>query len=141
MPLSTALDTAGYLTRDPVLLDTACAVLYSSNYTSIPSTTAQYPKTILTYGFPTNASANTASALMINFTNTLAKFVSGNASAVNLTALWAANPPSDSNGTDLATFLNTTYPTLIAKEQTMLVRDPFYTDYAGKSTPHPTDLV
>lgn len=130
MPLATTLDTAGFLIRDPALLDTACAVLYGSNYSAL--TAPQYPKTILTYGFPTNASANTASTLLINFTTVLANFLSGNVSAANLTALWAANPPAEANGTALGTFLNTTYATLIAKEQTALVRDPFYKDYAGK---------
>jgi hypothetical protein len=33
--------------------------------------------------------------------------------------------------------LNTTYATLISKDQTALVRDPFYRDYAGKHYPFP----
>lgn len=132
MPLATSLDTAGFLVRDPKLMDTANTVIYGSNYTSITSGALQYPKTILTYGFPTNASANTASDILLNFTRSLAKFVSGNVSAVNLTTLWSENPPAGAQNTSLSVFLNTTYPTIIAKEQTVLVRDPFYRDYAGE---------
>jgi hypothetical protein len=48
MPLSPALDTAGFLTRDPALWDAANAALYQSNYTSYVGGTVNYPKTIYT---------------------------------------------------------------------------------------------
>lgn len=131
MPLATALDTAGLLIRSPDLLDTANAALYSSNYTSLASTTPKYPQNITTYSFPTNASASTGAGILLNFTASLARFVTGNVTAVNLTSLWATSPPAGSFNSSLTQFLNLTYPTVISKDQINLVRDPFYADYAA----------
>ncbi|KAK5944099.1 hypothetical protein PMZ80_003380 [Knufia obscura] len=131
MPLSTVLDTVGFLIRDPELMDTAHSVIYGDNYTSLASATPKYPQNILTYGFPTNASANPASAILTNFASSLAAFVGGNVSAINLTTLWSSNPPPAASNTSLSNLLNLTYATIITKEQTALVRDPFYEDYAA----------
>lgn len=131
MPLSPVLDTAGFLTRDPVLLDTANSALYGDNYTSLASTKPAYPKKIMTYEFPTSASDDPSSAILLNFTKALAKFVGGNVTAVNLTSMWSAAPPAGSHNSSLSSYLNLTYPTLISKQQTALVRKPFYRDYAA----------
>ena len=51
MPLAPELDTAGFLTRDPVLWSKAQRVLYSNL-----STFTSYPRTIKAFQYPTNAS-------------------------------------------------------------------------------------
>ncbi|KAJ7798207.1 amidase signature domain-containing protein [Mycena olivaceomarginata] len=112
MPLSTTLDTPGFLIRDPVLWDIANLVLYGDNYTSLAYVTPKYPTTIYTVGFPTNTSSSLAAPILNNFVDALASFVGGTRRKHHVVAL-----------------LNITYATLISKEQTPLVRDPFYADY------------
>ncbi len=131
MPLAPTLDTAGFLTRDPKLWEAAQAVLYGTNYTSYAGKKPTYPKKIYTMGFPTSASTP-ANKMLLDFASALAKFVGGNVTVLNINNEWAASKPAEANGATLSDLLNTTYPTLIAKEQTPLVRDPFYVDYAGK---------
>jgi hypothetical protein len=125
MPLSPDLDTAGFLTRDPDLWAIAQEVLYGP----LP-TYGSYPRRILTVNFPTNASSSTANGLALGFLAKLQSFLSANISAVNLTSQWAASVPSNSTSS-LATLLNITYPVIISKQQTRLVRNPFYADYAA----------
>ena len=125
MPLAPELDTAGFLTRDPVLWSTAQKVLYS-NLSAFTS----YPKIIQTFEYPTNASESGSDAVLVGFLNKLQIFLSANVSAVNLTALWASTGPSNTTS-DLDELLNITYPILISKEQIHLVRTPFYADYAA----------
>lgn len=141
MPLSEHLDTAGFLTRDPHLWDVAQSVLYGDNYTSFAGgvEAPAYPKTIYTVDFPTNVSSD-ADAILINFANKLASFVGGSATALNLSEAWESSNVTGAGGASLDEFLNTTYPVLISKEQTELVRDPFYADYAGKLASLPTYL-
>lgn len=137
MPLSTNLDTAGFLTRNPYLWDVAQSVLYGDNYTSFvdkgPQTTI-YPTTVYTLDFPTNASASNANALLIDFANRLAAFVGGNATALDLSQAWADSNVTAAAGVSLSALLNIIYPTFIEKEQIELIREPFYADYAGKPT-------
>jgi hypothetical protein len=129
MPLATALDTVGFLTRDPYLWDMAQQVMYSTNYT--PSTGTAYPKKLqLLAGYPTNASESPSSALFANFATNLATFLQAETTTLNLTQSWtdthAPTTPS------LITLTNTTYAILITKDQTRLVRDPFYATYAAQ---------
>ncbi|KAK4151874.1 hypothetical protein C8A00DRAFT_35444 [Chaetomidium leptoderma] len=107
----------------------------SLNYTSLSKTRPSYPKTIYTLGFSTTADTP-AQRVLIDFANALAKFVNGNVTMLNLTAEWAASKPAEAGNVTLDQFLNTTYAavayaTLITKDQTALVRDPFYRDYAA----------
>jgi hypothetical protein len=132
MPLSPTLDTPGFLVRDPYLWDAANAVLYGKNYTSLANKNPVYPKTVYTLGFPT-ASDNPADKLVIDFANAVASFVNGSAEALDLDSKWSATRPAEAGDTTLNQLLNTTYATIITKEQTALLRDPFYRDYAGKS--------
>jgi Amidase len=125
MPLSPALDTGGFLTRDPRLWGTAQTVLYGE----FPSYSA-YPKQVLTYNFPTNASSSPGNGLVLEFLGKLQSFLSANVSTVNLTTSWAATRPSNITAS-LTDFLNLTYPIFVSKQQTALVRDPFYADYAA----------
>jgi len=125
MPLAPELDTAGFLTRDPVLWSKAQKVLYSNL-----STFTSYPKTIKAFQYPTNASASGSDAVLVGFLSKLQTFLSANVSAVNLTTLWASTRPSNTTA-NLNMLLNITYPILISKEQTNLVRKPFYADYAA----------
>ncbi|KAL9080935.1 MAG: hypothetical protein Q9157_000435 [Trypethelium eluteriae] len=125
MPLAPELDTAGFLTRDPVLWATAASALYQTNI----SFTNTYPQKILLDGFPTNVSSD-GDAMLLNFVSALAKFIGGNASAYDIEADWSANTPVDADP-DLGSYLNIAYPIIISQEQTTLVRDPFYTDYGA----------
>ncbi|KAK6439998.1 hypothetical protein LTR95_003784 [Oleoguttula sp. CCFEE 5521] len=125
MPLAPELDTAGFLTRDPLLWAEASRALYQSNIT-IEHT---YPKTILTSGFPTNVT-KPGDDILINFISTLSKFLGASVTPWNINTAWSASRPAGLN-TTLSSYLNITYALIIAQEQTKLVRDPFYAAYAA----------
>ena len=125
MPLAPELDTAGFLTRDPLLWATASEVLYGSNI----SITHSYPSEVLTIGFPTNATTD-GDALLINFLANLTSFLSASTAPFNISASWAATHPANTS-TSISQYLNLTYPIIIGQEQTNLVRDPFFADYAA----------
>ncbi|KAK0628366.1 glutamyl-tRNA amidotransferase [Bombardia bombarda] len=131
MPLAPALDTPGFIVRDTLLWEAANAALYGSNYKSLASTTPRYPTKIYTLRFPTSFNFSDTAPLFIDFANALAKFVGGSVSALNLNDEWAASKPAGVGNVTLSDLLNTTYATIIAKEQISLVRDPFYKDYAA----------
>ncbi|KAL0932100.1 glutamyl-tRNA amidotransferase [Colletotrichum truncatum] len=129
MPLSPTLDTPGFLTRDPYVWDVANKVLYGDNYTSFVGNEVKYPKTVYTLGFPTDDSP--AARLLNVFADEVAKFLQTNLTEFNLTESWASTGPEEARKASLADLLGKTYATLISKEQTTLVRDPFYADYAA----------
>jgi hypothetical protein len=136
MPLSPTLDTAGFLLRDPYLWDIAQAVLYGSNYTTTnPAVPTEWPTKIYTYNYPSNASESNSSALLVSFASKLATSINATISPINITSLWnQTHPAATANITtgSLSSFLNLTYAILISKQQTALVRDPFYADYAAQ---------
>ena len=130
MPLSTALDTVGYLIRDPYLWDTANSVIYGSNYRSIKQ--ANYPKKIYTVGFPSTTSTAASSVMLNKFLTQLTEFIGGATVTPFVVANeWQATKPVEAGSSTLTQLMNTTYAVFITKEQTALVRDPFYADYAG----------
>ncbi|OLN83281.1 Amidase 1 [Colletotrichum chlorophyti] len=130
MPLSPTLDTAGFLTRDPYVWDEANGALYRENYTSLVGADVAYPKTVYTLGFPGGDSP--AARLLNGFASDLASFLGVNATtSFNLTSSWAESGPEAVRDQSLSQLLGLTYATLITKEQTALVRDPFYADYAA----------
>ena len=124
MPLAPQLDTAGFLTRDPALWVAAAKALYAD----LPFYN-RYPKKLYTLGFPTSADGG-ADTVVLAFLAKLEGFLSTSATALNLSALWTSTLPAGADPS-LNEFLNITYPILISKEQTMLVRDPFYAAYAA----------
>ncbi|KAJ0339566.1 hypothetical protein COL922a_004295 [Colletotrichum nupharicola] len=129
MPLSPTLDTPGFLTRDPCIWDAAQKALYRENYTSFAAAEVVYPKTVYTLGFPSD---DTPAGQMLNkFAAGLAAFLDTNVTEFNLTEAWASSGPESVKGLSLTEVLGATYATLITKEQTALVRDPFYADYAA----------
>lgn len=129
MPLSPTLDTPGFLTRDPRIWDAAQKALYRENYTSFAGAEVVYPKTVYTLGFPSD---ETPAGQMLNkFAASLAAFLDTNVTEFNLTEAWASTGPESAKGLSLTEVLGATYATLITKEQTALVRDPFYADYAA----------
>jgi len=130
MPLAPQLDTAGLLTRDPVLWTTAAKALYGPNVTI----TSSYPSHIKTVGFPTTA-VQEGDQLLIDFLATVTRFLNATAAPYNLTEDWAAMKPT-SAPESLSGMLNLTYSILITQEQTRLVRDPFYADYATAHDGH-----
>lgn len=131
MPLSPTLDTPGFLVRDPKLLDAASAALYGKNYKSMVDVAVQYPKKIITLGFPASNSTSASAVIVNKFLSDLTAFVGGTSEAVTLATAWAAAPPAGAQNATLSNFLNTTYAVLITKEQIPLVREPFYRDYAA----------
>ena len=124
MPLAPQLDTAGFLTRDPTIWTAAAKALYAG----LPFFTS-YPSKLYTIGFPTT-SDTPADSVTLSFLSKLESFLSTTASPLNLSTLWSSNTPAGADP-DLNSFLNITYPILISKEQTTLVRDPFYAAYAA----------
>lgn len=133
MPLAPTLDTPGFIVRDPYLWDAASAAIYGQNYTSFASEKPEYPKQIHTLEFP--PAADPSAKLFQDFAEALAKFVGGTASPLDPEVKWAATRPAEAGNTTLSKLLNTTYATIITKEQITLLRDPFYRDYAGKPLP------
>ena len=126
MPLAPELDTAGFLTKDPLLWVAAAEVLYGDNITI----EHDYPKHILTYGFPTTAEIP-GDQLLIDFIGNVSAFIGAtNVSAYDIVADWNATYPAGADP-DIAEYLNLTYAIIISQEQTKLVRDPFYADYAA----------
>lgn len=126
MPLAPELDTSGFLLRDPTLWSEAAQVLYGGLQTY-----TQFPTEILTIDFPTNNSGDSNRAIL-NFLNSLQTLLSASVTPYNITEDFATSTPSDSPTTSVDELLNITYPILISQEQTRLVRDPFYADYAAR---------
>ena len=124
MPLSPDLDTAGFLTRDPSIWVTAQEVLYGP----LPAYSS-YPKKVLTYNFPTNASS-APTGLILDFLAKFQSFLSANVSSFNVTSEWTTSGPENLTSS-LTNLLNLTYAVIISKQQTRLVRDPFFADYAA----------
>ena len=120
-----------YRVRDPAIWTSAAKVLYETNI-SIPTT---LPAKVQTIGFPLpNETASDpvvaeSNAVLLNFLSQLEKFLALTSSPLNYTLLWDETKPNASLP-PLSILLNRTYPTLISKEETKNVRDPFYADYA-----------
>ncbi|CAI9629289.1 unnamed protein product [Alternaria burnsii] len=123
MPLSPVLDTPGLLARNPQVWMEAAQAMYGPNITI----TSDYPTSIQTLGWPT-AVEDVADELLINFLGNVTEFLSANATAYNVTASFDA---ANADIAPLTTFMNLTYALLITKQQTELVREPFYADYAA----------
>lgn len=123
MPLAPELDTAGLLARDPKIWTLAAKALYGDNITI----TSKYPSQILTVGLPESADT-IPDGLIVDFMANLTDFLKAKATPFDVNTQWAEDNPSSDPLTEL---LGTTYPLLISKEQTKLVRDPFYADYAA----------
>lgn len=134
MPLSPVLDTAGFLARDPEIWDAANAALYGDNYTSYADRTFRYPKTLYALDLPIKN--DPAAQIQRKFVSDLALFLNTSVTTLDLEKEWATSGPLPMKDEKLTEFFNYTYAALIAKDQTKLVRDPFYKDYAGR---HPTD--
>ncbi|KAL8700263.1 MAG: hypothetical protein Q9201_005534, partial [Fulgogasparrea decipioides] len=125
MPLAPELDTAGFLCRDPTIWKAAGIALYAN----LPFHN-QYPQKIQTLNFPTTAT-DEASSLILSFLFHLQSFLNATkTTALNLTTSWTASKPASAPAS-LFSLLNITYPILISKEQTRLVRDPFFAAYAA----------
>ncbi|KAI4198696.1 MAG: hypothetical protein LQ346_002716 [Caloplaca aetnensis] len=125
MPLAPELDTAGFLCRDPIIWKAAGIALYAD----LPFY-SDYPTTIQTINFPTSITTE-ASNITLSFLSKLQTFLNAKSTtALNLTTSWAASRPTSAPAS-LASFLNITYPVIISKQQTRLVRDPFFAAYAA----------
>ncbi|KAJ6445283.1 hypothetical protein O9K51_00042 [Purpureocillium lavendulum] len=128
MPLSKRLDTVGFLARDPNIWDAANAALYGDNYTSF-KTNPSYPKAVYLLAF--SGKNSTRASMQRKFVADLAGFLGATVQAIDLEERWKATAPGNTSTQTLSQLLNTTYAALTTKEQTKLVRDPFYKDYAA----------
>jgi len=124
MPLSPLLDTPGLLARNPHIWKEAAQAMYGPNI----SITNSYPTSIQTLGWPTEADS-IADQLLIDFLGNVTEFLSAKATAYNVSSEFNA---ANTDVAPLETFMNLTYALLITKQQTELVRKPFYADYAKK---------
>ncbi|KAK4076842.1 hypothetical protein Purlil1_12575 [Purpureocillium lilacinum] len=115
----------GYLAID---LRMVCAALYGGNYTSF-KTKPSYPKAVYLLGF--SGKNSTRASMQMNFVTDLAGFLGATVQAIDLEERWKATAQGNASTQTLSQLLNTTYATLTTKEQTKLVRDPFYKDYAA----------
>jgi len=132
MPLSPELDTAGIFSRDAKLWTTVGHWWYQ-NFTDY----TQFPKRIL---FPVDAFGSsyltsppkngTAAATFNTFIQKLETFLGTTRTEMNLTSLWTSTKPSNVSAS-LNEMLNTTYPVLITTDQTSLLAEPFFADYAA----------
>ncbi|KAI1092929.1 glutamyl-tRNA amidotransferase [Rostrohypoxylon terebratum] len=129
MPLSPTLDTAGFLARDPCLLDLASKAMYKDNYTSYADEKLEYPRKIYVLDFP--ATNDSSAQIIRKFSRDLASFLNTTVTPLSLSDAWTAIAPDEYNTQTIFEFLNLTYAVLIAKDQTRLLRDPFYRDYAA----------
>ena len=85
---------------------------------------------IVLVDFPTK---NDTEAQMIRkFAKDLERFLNASTKSIDLEEEWKASGPEEANQYKLTEFLNLTYTVMISKQQTNLVREPFYNDYAGK---------
>ncbi|CAK4033314.1 amidase signature enzyme [Lecanosticta acicola] len=125
MPLAPELDTSGFLTKDPILWADAAKVLYGENITI----SHKYPKRIMTYDFPTNVSEN-GDQLLLDFIGNLSSFLGAEVTTFDINAAWNSTHQANTTSS-LDSLLNLTYAILISQRQTVLVRDPFYADYAA----------
>ncbi|KAF9775595.1 hypothetical protein IL306_006277 [Fusarium sp. DS 682] len=128
IPLGPEFDTAGFLARDTEIWSTACKVMYSNlttNYTG-------YPKRVLTYDLPSVKDTDLADSdrVVVQFVDSLVKFLSADLSTFNHTEAWSHSHPVGTPR-DLQEFVGTTWAVISAKQQTRLVRDPFFKDYAA----------
>ena len=67
--------------------------------------------------------------MVLTFLSKFATFLGAEVADLNYTTLWDQTKP-DPGLPALIDVINTTYATLIGKEQTKYLRDPFYADYA-----------
>ncbi|KAK4503796.1 hypothetical protein PRZ48_004711 [Zasmidium cellare] len=124
MPLAPELDTAGFLTLDPAIWMEAAKALYGKNITI----SRKYPKKIHNYDLPTNVT-EPGDQLFVDFLSKVSSFLGAKVQDFDVDEAWNSSRPN-STQSSLDDLLNITYPILISQEQTRLVRDPFYEDYA-----------
>lgn len=91
MPLAPELDTAGLLTKDPILWAEAAKALYLSNVTI----THKYPKQIKAYGFPSSVNED-GDQLLIDFLGNVSSFIGASVVDYDLDADWNATRPNGS---------------------------------------------
>ncbi|KAL8835927.1 MAG: hypothetical protein Q9176_006611 [Flavoplaca citrina] len=121
----------GAVVRDPAIWTAASSVMYQEALTFFP----QFPPKLQTIGFPTpdttaaDSTEAEANVILLAFLAKVESFLNLKSEPVNYTARW--DRVKDPSLPSLDILLNRTYPTLISKEQTKLVRDPFYADYAA----------
>ncbi|KAJ9415687.1 E1-E2 ATPase-domain-containing protein [Fusarium oxysporum] len=107
---------------------TACRVMYSNltaNYT-------RYPKRVLTYDLPSakDPDISDSDRVIVQFVGRLVKFLSADLSTFNHTEEWSRSHPAGTPS-DLQELVGSTWAVISAKQQSRLVRDPFFKDYAA----------
>ncbi|KAK7461377.1 hypothetical protein VKT23_008554 [Stygiomarasmius scandens] len=137
VPLSPIMDTGGYMTRSPKLFSKFGKEWYAETFKTFPS----FPK-ILLMSTDFDGVSRPAMTVYNDFVGKLQQFLGGNASGVSVTrdfsipSLWNQ---TSGVGIPVQTFVNETYPTLIAFYQWTNVGKPLFDDYAalnGGRNPH-----
>ncbi|KID65350.1 glutamyl-tRNA(Gln) amidotransferase, subunit A, partial [Metarhizium hybridum] len=119
IPLSPAMDTAGMLARDPLLLSKINRVLYAGSVKDF----AKFPKSILLD--PSSAKQLSAAeqeypkmaAAANNFLNHLSKILAANVSTFSIDEAWNKSTPVAFNTTPIANAVNRIYGGLTRYEQ------------------------
>ncbi|KAF4334852.1 glutamyl-tRNA(Gln) amidotransferase subunit A [Fusarium beomiforme] len=128
IPLGPEFDTAGFLVRDTEIWSTACKILYenlTTNYTG-------YPKRVLAYDLPSakDTDLTDSDRLVVQFVDSLVEFLSADLLTFKYTEEWSRSHPAGTPS-DLQEFVGSTWAVISGKQQTRLVRDPFFRDYAA----------
>ncbi|CAG9950583.1 unnamed protein product [Clonostachys rosea f. rosea IK726] len=129
MPMSPSLDTVGFLARDPYIWGTAQAAMYKDNYTSYGSAGIEYPEKLYILDFPTEDTPTTK--ILNKFSADLAAFLNATMTPLNISKEWETSAPAQVGNNTIPQLLNLTYTALITMDQTRLLRDHFYKDYAA----------
>jgi len=126
MPLSDILDTAGYMTRDPKLFQTFGKNWYAGSFKSFP----KFPKKMmLSTSFEHVSPA--ATAIYNDFFDKLSNFLGATVQAnFSIPNAWNA---TSGTGIPINTFLNETYPTLIAFHQWTVLGSKLFADFAAQN--------
>jgi hypothetical protein len=129
------MDTAGFLTRDPLLWHVAAQALYGTNISS--TNFKSFPKKILTSGFPTQATTE-GQQLLLDFLAKLQAFLGAtNTTALNLNTLWASTPPAAAANPSISSFMSNVYPVLIGAQQFTEYVPPYF----DRATTYDTALL
>ncbi|KAF4951992.1 hypothetical protein FGADI_7108 [Fusarium gaditjirri] len=128
VPLGPEFDTAGFLARDTKIWSTACKVMYSN----LTAGYTRYPKRVLTYDLPSAKKADLSGSdrVIVRFVDRLVKFLSADLATFNHTEEWSRSHPAGTPS-DLQEFIGSAWAVISAKQQTRLVRAPFFNDYAA----------
>ncbi|KAI5480637.1 amidase signature enzyme [Pseudohyphozyma bogoriensis] len=132
MPLSSPLDTAGFLVRDPHAFGVIAKAWYGDAFKSYPS----FPKRLIVPDnyFPlASDAAPGAQAIYSKFIDNLSTLLSNvTIDTRSLPGMWNTTGLAKKYGQDFLTYTNETYPSLIGYYQYTYFGKPFIADYQAQ---------